>query len=342
MKKNVFIALFFIIIFIILGVLLWQYNRNKNTTTQLVLQGNIDIRQVSLAFEEPGRIQALAVQEGDQVKQGQVLGRLNTQALAYQAQQAKAQLAVQQQLLQQQKAGARPEELSQARAQLGAAQAELQRARDDYSRMQTLDQNTARKALSRQEFDLIKTKLRTAEATVNERSANLLLIEKGVRQEERAAALAQYTGLKANLELLEYKVAQGELISPVDAVVRARLKEVGDMTTAQTPVYTLVLTSPKWARVYIDGTQLSQVSMGMAAQVYNDTWPDRPIAGKVGYISSVAEFTPKTVQTEELRTHLVYEVRVMLDDPQNILKMGQPVSVKITEPNSIEKANAQP
>ncbi len=112
-------------------------------------------------------------------------------------------------------------------------------------------------------------------------------------------------------------------------MVRARLQEVGDMTTAQKAVYTLALTNPKWIRVYVNEQDLSSIKMGSTAQIIRDAYPNQPMNGKIGYISSVAEFTPKTVQTEEIRTTLVYEVRVYVNDPNDQLKMGQPVTVKV-------------
>ena len=103
------------------------------------------------------------------------------------------------------------------------------------------------------------------------------------------------------------------------------------MTTAQKVVYTLALTDPKWVRVYANEQQLGLIKMGNQAQIFRDSQPNQPISGKIGYISSVAEFTPKTVQTEDIRTTLVYEVRVYVNDPHDQLKMGQPVTVKIAK-----------
>ena len=137
--------------------------------------------------------------------------------------------------------------------------------------------------------------------------------------------------LQANLDLIKYKLTQSELRSPVDAVVRARLQEVGDMTNPQKAVYTLALTDPKWVRVYANEKDLDWIKMGSVAQIIRDSKPDQPIHGKIGYISSVAEFTPKTVQTEDIRTTLVYEVRVYVNDLNDQLKMGQPVTVKIAK-----------
>ncbi|EMR6213858.1 HlyD family efflux transporter periplasmic adaptor subunit, partial [Acinetobacter baumannii] len=152
---------------------------------------------------------------------------------------------------------------------------------------------------------------------------------KGARKEDREATRAQYEVTKANLDLINYNLTQAELRSPVNAVVRARLQEVGDMTTAQKAVYTLALTNPKWIRVYVNEQDLSSIKMGDTAQVIRDAYPNQPMNGKIGYISSVAEFTPKTVQTEEIRTTLVYEVRVYVHDPNDQLKMGQPVTVNV-------------
>ena len=110
-------------------------------------------------------------------------------------------------------------------------------------------------------------------------------------------------------------------------MVRSRLLEPGDMATPQRPVFALALTKPKWVRVYISETNLGRIKPGTSARVLTDSHPDQPIAGKIGYISSVAEFTPKAVQTEELRTNLVYEVRVLVDDGSDVLRLGQPATV---------------
>ncbi|EPG39659.1 HlyD family efflux transporter periplasmic adaptor subunit [Acinetobacter colistiniresistens] len=332
MKKRV-IAGALLCIIVILGIAIWLIKKDKNPEHDLTLYGNVDIRQVSLAFEQAGRIETLSVQEGDKVKQGEVLATLKTDALKIQQQQAEAQLNVQKQTLIEQKVGNRPEQIAQAKAQLVSAQAQLQKANKDYQRLNVLNQTTSGQAISKQELDAAQSTQATAAASVKESEANLQLLQQGARAEERAAAKAQYQATQANLDLIQYQIAQSELRSPVDAVVRARLQEVGDMTTAQKTVYTLALTDPKWVRVYANENDLSFIKMGAAAQVIRDALPHQPITGKIGYISSVAEFTPKTVQTEDIRTTLVYEVRVYVNDPGDQLKMGQPVTVKIAKAN---------
>lgn len=329
MNKKLIAVVLVVIAVVIIGFWAWKYHNKNQKDNVLTLYGNVDIRQVSLAFEQSGRIEKLLVQEGDKVKAGQLLATLNTNALHIQAKQAQAQLKAQKKAIVKQDVGARPEEISQAKAQLASAQAELDKTNKNLQRLQILVSSTDGRAISQQELDYAKSNKDSAEAAVRERQANLELIIKGARQEDREATKAQYEVTKANLDLINYNLTQAELKSPVNAVVRARLQEVGDMTTAQKAVYTLALTDPKWIRVYVNEQDLSSIKMGGTAQVIRDSDPNQPINGKIGYISSVAEFTPKTVQTEEIRTTLVYEVRVYVNDPNDQLKMGQPVTVKV-------------
>ncbi|WP_336151516.1 HlyD family efflux transporter periplasmic adaptor subunit [Acinetobacter ursingii] len=331
MKKSVILTILVVLIIALAFVAYWYWNKDKSSEQELTLYGNVDIRQVSLAFEQAGRIQRLNVQEGDQVQQGQILAELNTDALDIQKQQAQAQLNVQKQAVIAQQVVTRPEQITQAKAQLASAQAQLEKATKDVQRLQSLSNSTAGQAMSQQELDFARASQKTAAATVKEQQANLVLLEKGARAEDRAATKAQFDVSQANLNLIEYQLSQSVLRSPVNAVVRARLQEVGDMTTAQKVVYTLALTDPKWLRVYANEQQLGLIKMGNQAQIFRDSQPNQPISGKIGYISSVAEFTPKTVQTEDIRTTLVYEVRVYVNDPHDQLKMGQPVTVKIAK-----------
>ena len=329
MNKKVIASVLVVIAVVALGFWVWKYSNKKQSDNILTLYGNVDIRQVSLAFEQSGRIEKLLVQEGDKVKAGELLATLNTNALQIQAKQAQAQLKAQQEAIVKQEVGARPEEITQARAQLASAQAELDKTNKNLQRLQILISSTDGRAISQQELDYAKSNQHSAEAAVRERQANLELIIKGARKEDREATKAQYEATKANLDLINYNLTQAELRAPVNAVVRARLQEVGDMTSAQKAVYTLALTNPKWIRVYVNEQDLSVIKMGENTQVIRDSNPDQPIKGTIGYISSVAEFTPKTVQTEEIRTTLVYEVRVYVNDPNDELKMGQPVTVKV-------------
>ena len=333
MKKGG-IAAIIAVLLIIIAAAVWYFNKDQKSDQALTLFGNVDIRQVSLAFEQSGRIEQMNVQEGDHIQKGDVLAKLNTDALNIQLQQAEAQLKVQQQTVIEQDAGTRPEQIAQAEAQLASAKAQFDNAEKDLKRLQVLFHDTAGQAISKQELDYAQSNHATAAASVKEKTANLALLKNGARSEDREAAKAQFDASKANLDLIRYQIQQSVLTAPVNAVVRARLQEAGDMTTAQKPVYTLALTNPKWVRVYANEKDLNAIQMGAAAQVIRDSQPNQPIDGKIGYISSVAEFTPKTVQTEDIRTTLVYEVRVHVNDPQDTLKMGQSVTVKIARTHS--------
>jgi HlyD family secretion protein len=118
-----------------------------------------------------------------------------------------------------------------------------------------------------------------------------------------------------------------KLMAPSNAVVRTRLLEPGEMSSPQKPVFSLAITDPKWVRAYVSEPDLGKVHPGMTASVAVDSFPNQRFEGWVGFISPVAEFTPKSVQTEELRTSLVYEVRVFVKDPSDSLRLGMPATV---------------
>ncbi|MFJ0735857.1 HlyD family efflux transporter periplasmic adaptor subunit, partial [Bordetella bronchiseptica] len=202
-------------------------------------------------------------------------------------------------------------------------------AQQDLQRLQGTARATDGRAVSRQDIDRAAARLRVARAQAETQAKALQLALLGPRDEDIAEAAAQWQASLAELALLRHRLAQAELKAPTDAVVRARLLEPGDMASPQRPVYTLALTEPKWVRAYLSEPDLGRVRPGMRARVYTDSQPDRAIDGQVGYISSVAEFTPKTVQTETLRTSLVYEIRIRVDDPQDRLRLGMPATVRL-------------
>lgn len=316
----------------------WQHWRPQGQDAG-VFYGNIDVRQVSLAFDGSGRVAQVGVEEGDRVQPGQVLAVLDTRTLALQADQAAAQLRAQEENLRRLKNGARPAEIAQARSRLAAARADAQRARREQARLERIATASAG-AVSVQDVDRARSAARVAQAAVKERQDALALVQEGARREEIDAADAQAAAARAQLALLRHQLEQGDLRAPVAAVVRSRLLEPGDMASPQRPVLALAVTSPKWARIYVDESSLGQVKPGQAAQLSVDSMPGRTLAGKIGCISSVAEFTPKSVQTEVLRTSLVYEVRVLVDDPDDVLRLGQPVTVRLESGTADRKHEA--
>ena len=327
MKKSV-VAAVVVAILLAAGLVFW-FTRSGKEQDAIILHGNVDIRQVSLAFDGSSRVIQMAVEEGDAVRAGQVIARLDTVSLGLQARNAEAQVAAMRENLLKLRNGTRPEDIAQARARLASAQATARRAADDYQRAQTVSASTDGRGVSAQELDQARNASQVAKAQFKEAEAALGLALRGPRSEDIAAAEAQVKSAEAQLALLKHQIDQGALKAPSDAVVRSRLLEVGDMAAPQKPVYELALTSPKWIRVYVEEADLGRVRMGQRAAVTSDSFPDQPVAGTIGYISSVAEFTPKSVETESLRTALVYEVRVRVDDRQGRLRLGQPVTVRI-------------
>jgi len=308
----------------------WWLGRGEGEGA-IVLYGNVDVRQVSLAFNASERVAQMRVEEGDRVTRGQVLAVLDTAMLALRISQAQAQLDAQEQVLRRLEAGSRPEEIDQARASLAAAEAEAARARDQFLRLQAVGANTGGRAVSEQELDAARAADQVAQAKVlGARKARDLAVE-GPRKEDVAQARAQRDAARATLDLMRQQLADSQLKAPVDAVVRSRLLEPGDMASPQRPAYALAITHPKWVRAFVSEPDLGRVKPGQAARVTIDSAPREAFTGKVGYIASVAEFTPKNVQTEELRTSLVYEIRINVDDPGDRLRLGMPATVRLSQ-----------
>ncbi|MGW8390722.1 HlyD family efflux transporter periplasmic adaptor subunit [Pseudoduganella sp. HUAS MS19] len=307
----------------------WYWSRPAPDGRELVLYGNVDLRQVALAFPASERVARVLVEEGQKVQAGQVLAELDTRGLRLRLAEAQAQAGAQQQALTRLKAGTRQEEVAQARARTVAAQAESDLARQQLERILAVQQDSNGRAVSQQDADAARARARSAQAALEQARQGQQLALHGPRREDIAQAQAQLDAANAALALLQYQLGEAALKAPVDAVVRARLMEAGDMASPQRPVYTLAIADPKWVRAYVREADLGRIRPGAPASISIDSQPGKALAGKVGYISSVAEFTPKTVQTEELRTSLVYEVRVLADDQADVLRMGMPATVRI-------------
>lgn len=303
----------------------WWYFHRDSGSNELVLYGNIDFRQLTLAFNGSERVAEVLVEEGAQVKKGQIVARLDTSRLMPQVAQAEAQAASQRANLDRLKNGNRPEEIAQSRANLESAKAEAVNARAQLERQTAL---APKAAVSQQALDEARSAAAVADAKVvaNQKALDLLVV--GSRVEDIQEAEAQLHAAEANVALLHQQLADAELKAPVDAIVQSRLIEPGEMASPTRAAFSLATISPKWVRAYVSETQLGMLRPGMKASVIVDSLPGRAIRGWIGFISSVAEFTPKSVQTEELRTSLVYEVRVFVDDPDNMLRLGMPATVR--------------
>lgn len=327
-KKKIIVILLISIVMIVtvaFGMNNGWFGGNKNEH-ELVLSGNVDVREVSLAFRGSDRLKELLAEEGDKVKMGQVLARLDTRETEMSIGKLKAEILAQESAVNLLHNGTRSEVINQAKARLIAAQANSDDAQLVMKRRQQLYYS---EAISRQELDSAIYTAQAAEAEKVAANESYQEALSGPRPEEIRQAEAKLESLKQELARQEYLLSQMELISPVDGVIRSRLLEAGDMASPSLPVFKISLHDKKWIRVYVKETDLARVYEGQGATIYIDSLPDKGISGQVGFISSTAEFTPKTVQTDDLRTNLLYEVRVYVDDVENVLRMGMPATVQL-------------
>jgi HlyD family secretion protein len=308
------------------GVTGWWLIGRKPPQRELVLYGDVDLRQVDLAFNDSGRIAAVDVQEGDRVKRGEVLARLDTSRLEPQVEEAEATAAAQRDVVARMHHGSRPQEIAEARANVESAVADAANARRQYQRLKTLAANAV---VSQQDLDNAKAALDVAEAKLDVNQKVLDLAVAGPRQEDVAQAEAELRADEAQAAYLRQQLADTQLAAPAEAVVRSRLMEPGEMASPQRPVFSLAVIDPKWVRAYAAEADLGKLRMGVPASIVVDSFPDQRFKGWVGFVSPVAEFTPKNVETEELRTSLVYEVRVFVKDPNDDLHLGSPATVYV-------------
>ena len=289
-----------------------------------VLSGNVEIRQAALAFRQSGRIAELLVDEGHAVKKGAVLARLDRDVLQASLAKAAAEAARQDADLRRMHAGFRTEEVAQAESERRAALAQEENAEIQLHRVQAMRSSNA---ISQKELDNAQAAARTARANLASASDMLDLKKHGYRQEEIDAQEAATAAAKASRDLAAIALDDAELKAPSDGVILTRAAEAGSVVAAGQTVLTLTLTDPVWLRVYAPEPILGHLKPGQACQVFTDSAPEKALSGRIGFISPSAEFTPKTVETEEVRTSLVYRIRVLAEDPDGILRQGMPVRV---------------
>ena len=325
MKRLIRIIILVVLVLTVVLGIRWFLKANGNqSASELRIYGNIDIRKANLAFNEQERIDQVLVEEGDRVTEGQVLARQQTNRLEAQIREIQAKIAAQQEVVKRFEAGTRPQEIEQARAEVAAARAQVKNTMKSYERIR---QTSEAGATSQQALDNIRAQLDVdqAQLTVKEKALNLAL--EGPRKEDVAAAKNNLETLKASLSFLKIRLADMTLTSPSAGVIQNRILEPGEMASANRPVVTMALTDPKWVRAYVPEPDLGRINLGMKAEILSDSFPNQKFEGWIGFISPVAEFTPKTVETEDLRTKLVYEVRVYVHDSKDLLRLGMPVTV---------------
>lgn len=304
----------------------------------IVLYGNVDIRQIELAFKSTERITRMHAQEGQRVQRGEVLATLDPVRAEQSLRRAEAQMAAQQQQLAEFEAGTRPEEIERLQAELAAARAEAHNALLSARRLEDLGE---RKLASPEQVDNAHAALDAAQGRAKAAAAALKLAQAGPRTEQVARARALVQVAAAEVELARQGLADTRLLAPADGVVRDRMAEPGDMAAPGKAVYSIALTDPIWVRTYVPETALGRLRPGQAAEVYTDSFPAKPYRAWIGYISPTAEFTPKAVETEQLRSDLVYQMRVHVCNPNDELRLGMPATVRVPQPAAESPTGAE-
>lgn len=313
---------------IAVGLALWLLRQPSTDGGALVLYGNVDIRKVDLAFRVGGRVAEVVFEEGDLVTPEQVVARLDATpyrdevglAVAHQSE-AAAQWAKMQ-------AGSRPQEIAQAEALATERQATLHNLQLEYRRSKNLVDSGV---ISKQTFDNATARLQEGRARFTTAQQGLRLARDGFRSEDVAAARANFEAAQASLASARTRLADTEIKAPSAGVILTRVEEPGAIVQPGQTVAILSLVSPVWVRAYVEEPDLGKIWPGMTAEVFTDSAPDKPYRGHVGFISPEAEFTPKAVQTEELRTRLVFQLRIIVDNPDQGLRQGMPVTVRLQE-----------
>ena len=387
MRKRIVIILV-LVAAAVAGVYAYR-GANKPPENRIVVSGNIELTEVNIAFKTAGRLIERTVDEGDTVKQGQVIARLDRaqltaphalqvaglesaesqlaqaqtalqwekETLAADIEQRTADLASNQARLAELKNGSRPQEKQDAQAAVDSAQAEMGRAKSDWDRAQVLHRDDD---ISTAQFDQYRSRWETATAALNsakekqalvlagpraevvnaqaaqvERSRGALkmaqanALEMKRREQELTTRAAEISRSRANIALIDSQLADTIATSPVDGVVLVKSADPGEVLSAGTTVVTIGDIEHPWLRGYVDESDLGKVKLGSKVKVTTDSYKGKVYDGRVSFISSEAEFTPKQIQTEQERVKLVYRIKIDLDNSSRELKSNMPADAEI-------------
>jgi HlyD family secretion protein len=363
----------------------YWYSGRMTTTNDILVSGNLELTQVDLSFKTAGRMTELAVREGDFVKKGDLIAKLDSAQLEQQLLRDQAAVASAQSSLQQLQtsieyqaatidsdiiarhadlaqaqakldallAGSRPQEIQQAQSGVADAKASNDLARSDWERAQTL---FSREDISRSQYDEARAKLDSTAAQLRQAQEHLGLVQEGPRKEDIAGARAQVaqaaaavqtaeanrielrrkeqqlTEQKAEIDrtraqvgMTQTQIADATIVAPIDGVVLVKSAEAGEVIAAGTTIVSLGDLAHPWLRAYINETDLGRIKLGGKVKLTTDSFPGKTYDGRISFISSEAEFTPKQIQTKEERVKLVYRIKIDVDNPHQELKNNMPV-----------------
>jgi HlyD family secretion protein len=388
MKKRI-IVIILALAAVAAGVYAYRSGIGRTPDNRIMVSGNIELTEVNIAFKTAGRLIERTVDEGDAVKKGQVIARLDRDQLVAQrdrqaaelasaeeqlaqaetslewekanlagdVEQRKADLASNQSHLLELKNGSRPQEIQESHAAVEQAQSELDRAKRDWDRAQTLYKNDD---ISTEQYDQYRNRWQSADASLKQAQQRDALVQAGPRAEVVQAAEGQVqktagalkmaeantleikrreqelvtrrdeiASAKAGLALIDAQLADTIAYSPVDGVVLVKSADVGEVLGVGTTNVTVGDIDHPWLRGYVNETALGKIKVGSKAKVTTDSYPGKAYQGTVSFIASEAEFTPKQIQTEEERVKLVYRIKIELDNRNRELKSNMPADAEI-------------
>jgi HlyD family secretion protein len=316
-----------LVIAVIGGLLYYFLTQEKEGGNPFIkVSGNIETTEVDVGFKISGRIVSISVLEGDWVEQGKVLAKIDDDDLLQRLGLAQASLKSAQAKLEKALAGSRPEEIREAEAALQQAQFDFENRQAHYERMKVLFEKGV---ISKETLDNAEAGFKIASASVQRARETYQLVKKGPRKEDIEDAKAQVEQARASLKLTETQLSYTVLYSPLSGVVLVKSGEIGEVVNPGTSILTLADIENVWLKAYIPEPDLSRVKWGQEVLVTTDLNPQREYKGRISFISSEAEFTPKQIQTEKERVTLVYRVKIDIPNPDRELKPGMPADGKI-------------
>jgi membrane fusion protein YbhG len=329
MKRTGLIIMLGVLVVIAGGYLYVRTTANQSADSTLLISGNMEAHESVVSFKVQGRIVALPIEEGQYVKQGDLLARLDDDDYRQQVGVDEATVRTREAELELALAGSRVQEIQAAKQTLLDAQADLELKQKDFRRRQAL---LAEQGVSREDVDSAASQLKRAQATYERVKQTHDQIVEGTRKEEISVRRANLQLAREALQMSRVKLAYTVLSAPVSGVVLVRQAELGEVVAPGTPVVTIADVDHLWLRGYVNETDLGRIQWGQSATVRTDTFPDKTYQGRVSFISSQAEFTPKSVETHKERVTLVYRIKIDLDNPNHELKPGMPAEAAIAIP----------
>jgi HlyD family secretion protein len=324
MKRRV--VLIVVVLAALLGWYFWQRSNALDIHAAFNIYGNVDVHQVELAFRVSGKLSELKAQEGDRVKAGDILATLDHEPFNNDVAAATADAAAARAQFSKLTHGYRVEEVAQAQASVRQRESDIQNANQTLARLKQL---ASQQLATAQQIDDASARVRTAEALLASAKELLRMLTRGSRQEDIAAQEALLAAANARLAKAQLALSDSTLTAPTAGIIAVRAREAGAIVQAGQTVYSVALIDPVWIRAYVPEPRLGRMQPGMKVTLTTDSSPGKQYEGTVGFISPEAEFTPKNVQTEQVRDSLVYRVRIITNDPDNVFRQGMPVSVHV-------------